>query len=328
MIIARAPLRVTFGSGVVDVLARAGGPPAAVISAAVDIHVYATAHLRRDSRVVASYSSLEIVDSTAAVENKLVRAVLEVAGFDHGIELHFVSEIPIGASGMGGSAAAAAAALMAVWGLRGWHIEGPQLAERAAKIEIDVLGRKVGKQDHYAAAVGGLQRISFDGSAAKSSPLQHSFLAPIEGCCILAPCLDGPRDASELLAEQVASPVAAEIAARLARIAADAEAAFQARDVSRLSAAVNSAWDAKRLLSPAISSPIVDAAVSAIRSLGGAAKLCGAGGGGYVFGILPAGRIGGALKALPGSFQVDFCPHGAEMVFDSGSRDYREDLLP
>ena len=36
-----------------------------------------------------------------------------------------------------------------------------ELAEAACEIEIDVLGRKVGKQDQYAAAFGGVRAYTF-----------------------------------------------------------------------------------------------------------------------------------------------------------------------
>ena len=43
----------------------------------------------------------------------------------------------------------------------GEKLSNENIAEMAANIEVDILGRYMGKQDHYAAAMGGLNKITF-----------------------------------------------------------------------------------------------------------------------------------------------------------------------
>ena len=52
------------------------------------------------------------------------------------------------------------------------HVSAADLGREACEIEIDRLGRTVGKQDQYIAAFGGITRFDFnpDGSVGRRSP--------------------------------------------------------------------------------------------------------------------------------------------------------------
>lgn len=326
MIVARAPFRITFGSGVVDVAARARGenaPGLSVLSATLDKWVYATAHLRTDRKIVVGYSRRETVDAPDQLENRLAAAVLRRADFLAGVELHFVSELPIDASGMGGSAAATCAALVALYAMRGMSLDPAWLAEHAAAIEIADLGRPVGRQDHVAAAYGGFARLTFTGDRFARNAFPRDSLDFLEDHATLLPCMDGAsRDASAALAGQAEAANATGAADRLARLADLAESAVRARKADLLASVLNEAWDAKRALGPGVSSPAADALVAEVRVLGGGAKLCGAGGGGYVLAVLPDPRAARALAERPGSVPVRFGRQGAHVVYDSGERSW------
>ena len=70
-------------------------------------------------------------------------------------------------------------------------------------------------------------------------------------------------------------------------------------------------WEARKRLAPGVTTPEIDRIAAAARSAGGAAKVCGAGGGGMVAVWAPPGRrepVEAAVKAAgfrPLSFRVD-----------------------
>ena len=54
------------------------------------------------------------------------------------------------------------------------EVSAKQLAEEACKIEIDILGQPIGRQDQYAAAFGGVNSISFGTDGVVVNPLDLS----------------------------------------------------------------------------------------------------------------------------------------------------------
>ena len=75
-----------------------------------------------------------------------------------------MADIPAG-TGLGSSGTFTVGLLRALYALKREHVSAGALAEEACHIEIERLGRAVGKQDQYIAAFGGLTcfDISTDG---------------------------------------------------------------------------------------------------------------------------------------------------------------------
>jgi D-glycero-alpha-D-manno-heptose-7-phosphate kinase len=64
-------------------------------------------------------------------------------------------------TGLGSSSTFCVGLLNALYKFKGEIVSAGRLAEQAAHIECDILKRPMGKQDHYAAAFGGLNYIRF-----------------------------------------------------------------------------------------------------------------------------------------------------------------------
>ena len=69
---------------------------------------------------------------------------------------------------------------------------------------------------------------------------------------------------------------------KIGSIAADLGRALEARDAMAVTELINLEWDARKTLGAGVTSPEIDRIVSIAREAGGAAKVCGAGGGGVV----------------------------------------------
>ena len=75
-----------------------------------------------------------------------------------------MADIPLGSAGigLGSSSGLAVGVLNALYAYKGQHVSAERLAQDAYKIERDVLGHPVGKQDQYMTSYGGFNFIRFN----------------------------------------------------------------------------------------------------------------------------------------------------------------------
>jgi D-glycero-alpha-D-manno-heptose-7-phosphate kinase len=157
------PQRISFAGGGTDFpdfYLKNGG---AVVSATIDKFVYVT--VKRHSELFKekyrlSYSQTEHVDDIELIENDIARECLRFLNVDPPLFISTTSDLPV-SSGLGSSSSFAVGLLLALHNLRGESVTAGQLAEEACHIEIEVLGKPIGKQDQYAAAFGGLNFYEF-----------------------------------------------------------------------------------------------------------------------------------------------------------------------
>src|SRR5438874_540977 len=100
MIISQTPYRVSFAGGGTDLPAFYRREPGAVLSAAVDLHMYVTVHRRFEPTIRVGYSRTETAGSVGAVRHDLVREALRLTETDGPLEVTTVGDVPAG-TGMG-----------------------------------------------------------------------------------------------------------------------------------------------------------------------------------------------------------------------------------
>ena len=161
MIIARSPLRISLGGGGTDLpsyYSRHGG---FLIAGAIDKYVYITVHQTFVKDLIVKYSKLERVESFEELHHPIVREALRVTGVSgEYLEITSMADIPAG-TGLGSSGSFTTALLKALITHRRELVHPRELAEEACRIEIDILGEPIGKQDQYIAAFGGLTCFDF-----------------------------------------------------------------------------------------------------------------------------------------------------------------------
>ena len=155
MIAVRAPLRVSLGGGGTDLPSYFGDEEGFVLSAAIDKHVWLLVSTAFNEGIRLKHLAWEEVSDAASVEHPILRVALGEHWNGAPLELASMADVPAG-TGLGSSGAYAVAAVRALAGL-----EGVELAESACRLEIDLLGRTVGKQDQYAAVYGGVNALTF-----------------------------------------------------------------------------------------------------------------------------------------------------------------------
>ncbi len=306
MIVSRTPLRISFvggGTDLPDFYEEHGG---AVVSTTVDkwIHVIVASRFEGDVRV--SYSKTEIVDSAADVEHELVREAMRMTGVPRGVDVVTLADVPSRGTGLGSSSTVTVGLLNALYAFQGIYKAPLQLAAEASTIEIELLGKPIGKQDQYAAAIGGFNFIEFlpRGGGVRVEPvicaadkfkrIQRSLLMFYTG---------RQRSASEVLTEQrtaIRDGSALEALKRMRDLARELRERLGAGEVDALGPMLHENWQLKRTLAGGISDDTVDRWYElALQSGATGGKILGAGAGGFLLLMAPPDRQTAVRAALP-----------------------------
>ncbi|GCE23434.1 GHMP family kinase ATP-binding protein [Dictyobacter kobayashii] len=295
MLIARAPMRISFGGGGTDLeayYARYGG---AVISTAINKYFYVvvTAEEGEDLQLIsADYRSLfrhtPYTDLVWDGDLALPRAVLHHFGIRAGLNLFIASEVPPG-TGLGSSSAAAVALVRAFATLTDQPMGRQQIAEIASAIEIDKMGMPIGKQDQYAAAFGGLNKMTFTSAGVTVEPvrLALSTQKTLEQRLLLF-FTGSSRESTSILKHQRKSTEeqnehVLQALHNIKGVVTEVEHCLTSGDLDGFGQVLDYSWQEKRRLAPNLSSPFIDECYTLARQhgvLGG--KITGAGGGGFL----------------------------------------------
>ena len=161
MIISRTPFRVSLVGGGSDLRQYYHVRPGSVVAMAIKRYMYVTVNSRFDSTIRVSYTKTEIVDSVRDLQHEIIREAMNVVGLKGGVEITTIADLPAGI-GLASSSTVTVGVLNALFAFIGRHVSAEELARRACGIEIDVLGKPIGKQDQYLAAYGGFQHVRFN----------------------------------------------------------------------------------------------------------------------------------------------------------------------
>jgi D-glycero-alpha-D-manno-heptose-7-phosphate kinase len=161
MIISKTPFRVSLAGGGSDFPEYYRHRPGRVVSLALNRYMYVTVNRRFDDTIRVSYTRTEIVERLDDLKHDLIREALRMTGIRSGIEITTIADLPAGI-GLGSSSALAVGVLHALYAYKGEWQAPDSLASRACQIEIETLGRPIGKQDQYIAAFGGMHEFQFN----------------------------------------------------------------------------------------------------------------------------------------------------------------------
>lgn len=165
MIISKTPLRISFAGGGTDLPSFcANHEYGAVLSTSIDSYIYVIVkkhtHLFNE-RIRLNYSDVELVNHVDDIENSIIRECMKFLEMDERLYISTIADSPA-SSGLGSSSSFCVGLLNALYKYRGISTSTGRLAEEAAHIEMERLKRPIGKQDHYAAAYGGLNHFRFN----------------------------------------------------------------------------------------------------------------------------------------------------------------------
>ena len=101
------------------------------------------------------------VEDIDSIKHDIVREALKYLKIERPLEISSMADLSAG-TGMGSSSSYTVGLLNGLNQMIRRHISVTELAEEACKIEIELIGKPIGKQDQYAAAVGGILEMNID----------------------------------------------------------------------------------------------------------------------------------------------------------------------
>ena len=310
MIITQTPLRISFVGGGPDLPSFYHLEGGAVVSTTIDKYVYVIAKERFDDQIRVGYTQTEITGSIDEVKHDLVREALRKTGVNDGLEIVTVGDIPSEGTGLGSSSSVTVGLLNALYQYRGEPKEPRTLAELACDIEIKVLGKPIGKQDQYIAALGGLRKTVFHPDEEVSSEpinIPEKTLRALSRSLLLF-YTGVTRSADPILKEQQANTSRRmETLRRMKEMATELEQELINGNIEALGEMLHHGWCYKRELASGITNPTIDEVYEAARrggAMGG--KITGAGGGGFLLLYAPVDLQERVRRAIDGLREVPF----------------------
>jgi D-glycero-alpha-D-manno-heptose-7-phosphate kinase len=312
LIISQTPLRMSFAGGGSDFPEFYRTYGGAVVSTTIDKFIYIAVNRKFDSAIRVSYSKTEEVDQVDQVAHILVRESLRMLGIPGGVEITSIADIPSRGTGLGSSSAFTVGLLHALHGFRREYISREDLAAESSRVEIELCGERIGKQDQYAAAFGGLNFIRFDPDdtvtvypiicpRATTEQLERSLLLFFTGIT---------RATGSVTAEQsdvlAMNPEKQKLVQRMVSLAHQVRDELQQGRLDGFGEVLHENWMLKKELTQGISNGQVDQWYERARHAGASGgKLLGAGAGGFLLFYAPPERHPAIEAALDGLRRVD-----------------------
>ncbi len=322
MIISQTPLRISFAGGGTGFRGFYEHEPGAVVSSAIDKYIYVIVKERFDDKIRVGYTRTEMVDSVDEIQHELVREAMKMVGIEKGVEISTMADIPSEGSGLGSSSAVTVGLLNALYAYKGESVTAETLARKACEIEIDILGKPIGRQDQYIAAYGGLRHFRFFANGDVEVNSIHIDGASKQRLCesLLLFYTGTSRQSSDVLAEQEQNIANKMSLLREMRDQADELARYlKLGALASLGQTLRENWMRKKQLASGITNTTIDQmyelAISA-GAIGG--KITGAGGGGFLLVCCPPENRAAVrkklshLKELPIQLERD----GSKLIFN------------
>lgn len=312
MIISRTPFRISFVGGGTDLRSYYSEEPGQVLSTSIDKYIYVL--VKRQVGIVeykyrVNWSKVEFCNDIDDIQHPIVRETLRLFKIDFPIEITTFSDIP-GNSGLGSSSAFCVGLVHALHALKGKHATKNVLASTAGEIEVDILKRTMGKQDHFASAYGDLNIFTFNSDETIDvEPVFYSkeIKDKLERNLMLF-YTELTRDASDVLESQnKATGDKRAVLGKMRDLVMPLRDVLSGKqDLRRFGEILHEGWLLKKSITSDISNNIIDDYYKKAMEAGAVGgKLLGAGGGGFLLFYVERENQANVVKALKELFCLD-----------------------
>lgn len=329
MIISQTPLRISLSGGGTDLENYYIPYEGFVVSTAIDKYLYVIVKERFDDFIYVDYSTKEIVTHIDDIKHDLVKETAKLTGMTNGFEIMMFADIPSEGSGLGSSSSLTVGLLHAFYQFKGILVTAEQLAREASKIEIEILGRPIGKQDQYIAAYGGLRSFKFlkNGNVETNSIDMPTDAKRKLGSNLLLFFTSATRKATTILEEQSRNIInKIDFHHKIKELAFDTLDGLNSLDINRVGENLRLNWELKKHLATNVTNPDIDH-MHSLAMEGGAmgAKISGAGGGGFLLVYCERDKQDNLRRALRQYRELPFYleKHGSKIIFDQTRYDIK-----
>lgn len=307
----RAPFRIGLAGGGTDVDPYASLYGGEVVNATIGLYARTLIETTGDGILYAEvkgFAPLDVpLDAAMSLQGNatdLISATYARFRKDHGLPIQglivqVIPDVPVG-SGLGTSSTIVVSLCGAFLKLYGMEWDKKAIAEYAYSIEREDLGWAGGRQDQYAAVFGGFNHFTFGRAAAVTTEkidLSPTSVSMLEQCMILYHSKQ-QRHSSVIIEEQAKlisegrrDPLQA--SHRLRELALEMRDALKREDLPAVGKFLDQGFSEKKKIATGISNAQMEKiCLAAIRAGAMAAKISGAGGGGFIlFFTSPSRRV-------------------------------------
>jgi D-glycero-alpha-D-manno-heptose-7-phosphate kinase len=297
MIITRVPFRLPLCGGGTDLPSYYKQFGGHLITASINKFMYVSINEPATSdKIKLYYKFAEQVVDVKDIQHNIIRESLMYHNINTPIEIGSMADLDAG-TGMGSSSAFTVGLLMGLNTIRRQFLSPVEIAQEACHIEIDRVGKPIGKQDQYAVALGGINElvISRTGEVfVHPINLDKEIIMQLESQLMLF-YTGTTRDANIILSEQgekiESDRTVVEAMHDIKHIGIDIRKALLLGDTDWLGRLFNDHWNIKKTISANMSSEKIDTWYQlALNNGAWGGKIMGAGGGGLFLLCVRNGR--------------------------------------
>jgi D-glycero-alpha-D-manno-heptose-7-phosphate kinase len=288
-------MRISFGGDGTDLPAYCERNGGLVVSTSIGYGFYTLLNTAPEDGVQILSADHRTLSLSASQEDlildeglQLPSSIIDFFNPRSGLTVFLASEVPAG-SGLG---VCGALTVSMIKGLSFWcgiDLEPAATADIACQIQIDRLGMPVGRQDQYAAAFGGMNRIRFSSDGVSVEPLRLPPGTEMALQQSLMLFFTGVSRRSSNILHQLRQSIRdgdGEVLSRLGAVkdlTSEIGDALEQDNLSLFGELLHRAWVEKRHLVEGITNPFIDQCYQTARDHGaGGGKISGAGGGGFL----------------------------------------------
>ena len=326
MIVTKTPLRVSFAGGGSDLRAYYQSGYGSVVSTAIDKFMYVTVNETFDHHFRIIYSTIEYVEHIEDIKHNIAREALKLVGITRGgLDIGYIGDMmPAHAgSGLGASSSLTVGILNALHTLKGERVSAETLARESCQIEIELLGRPIGKQDQYAAAYGGLNHIRFNEDESvfverivcrkeTKSKLANNLLLFYTG-------LNTQSD-NTLSEQKGKTPDNLPVLKKMVELSEELQKALISDNLAGFGNILHEGWLHKQKLATKITNPVINDYYEKARKAGASGgKIVGSGGGGFLLLYCEEENQAKVREALSNLREATFKfePEGSKIIYVS-----------
>lgn len=291
IIVTKVPFRLSISGGGTDLPAYYEKFGANLITSSINryMHVF-IGDSQTSDKIKLYHHSKECVgvNELDKIEHGIIRESLKFLKINKALEIGSFSEIEP-QTGLGSSSVFTVGLLAGLHALKREYVSQEQLAEEACHVEIDLVGKPIGKQDQYAAAIGGINELVIDKSGnvkVNRMNFDPEFIRELENRLMMF-YTGSTRDANVILEEQSekikSEKTTEDKMLAISKIGRNIATAIAGQDINMFGELLHAHWTVKRSISNKMSDNVINGIYKVALNSGAiGGKIIGAGGHGFM----------------------------------------------